>query len=291
MPHTPAGFESQKYPLRHRLHYSFGLSVASSTMNSTILSFVRNYKDVTNDPTTIVVNPHNSAFEVETGAICGPMSIIDKLKMTLRFSLTKDWLNNTGYDMKFRWTPIFCSFPEKLDAADDMSTSTVAEILDLTKDATKEDITPTFTDDLDVTPPSEQAHPMSTANFTEVFGTMNLTADTVMESVAHDATEFSNAIRYYTNKGALKSCLGRTRHVNLSPNHTSQTFHINKFVPKPVRRIVPYTFFGILIHLPLQSNIDQHFASSAHAASSSDLGIHCHVTYDEWNPDHIQDMT
>ncbi len=288
----PKGFKSQLLPLEHKLNFGFGLSVATGTMNSTICSLVRNYKDATNDPTTIIVNPHNAGFETETGGVCGPMSIIDKLNLSISFALTKDFLSASfGYVLKFSWMPIFLSFPEKLDAVDDKTSTTVASILNLTKDATKEDVTPTFSTNLDSTPPSDAFHPLSSANITETAAILNLTTDTIMESVAWNATTFFNALKYYTNKGALKACLGKTRNVTLSANHNHVQFNLRKFVPRAIRRIVPYSFFGILIHLPIATDPEQYFVSSAAAASGSDLGVKIMCRYHEWNPDHIQDMT
>ncbi len=289
---VPRGFTPRKYPLRHKLEYAVGLSAITSTMNSTMCTLVKNYTDSTNDPTTIVTNPKHTDFEVETGSICAPMSIIDKLRLSISFTLTKDFLSASfGYALKFSWMPIFFSFPEKLDAADEKTTTTVKAILQLTKDATKEDITPTYANKLDVTSPSERSHPASTANFAEVAATMNLTTDTTMEAVAWNAETFFNAIRYYTNKGALKACLGKTRNVTLTSNHNHTQFNIRKFVPKSIRRIMPYTFMAILIHVPIQSDPESTFASTGYAASGSDLGVKLLVKYEEWNPAHYQELT
>ncbi len=288
----PKGFRTTLYPLRHRFHYSCGMSLATAAENSTILTLVKNYTDALNKPSTIVVNPMNDLFETETGAICAPMSIIDKLKLTLKFSITRNVLvANSQKALKFSWMPIFFSFPEKLDAADDKSSDTVATILSLTKDATKEDITPAFATKLDTNGDSALSHPVSSANFTEVFGTLNLTTNTGMEGVPFDKNRFHEALTYYTNKGALKACIGATRNVSLSLNHLTQTFFVNKFVPRAIRRIVPYSYFGILIHLPISVDPEQDwYSTAAITASIADLGVKALIQYDEWNIDHIQDM-
>ncbi len=226
----PKGFRSTLHPLRHTLNYAAGLSIGTADKNSTMFTLVKNYKTVT-DPATTIVNPKATDFDVETGAICAPMSIIDKLSLTMHFSFTK---NSATVDLlqqfKFSWTPIFFSFPEKLDAKDQESNLTVAQILELTKDATQEDVTPMWSNvDLSTVGTSDRLHPASSVNLVEAYTIMNLTTDTKMESVAFDAAKFYDALKYYTNKGALKACMGRTRHESLSFGRRQLTVHINKF--------------------------------------------------------------
>ncbi len=286
----PAGFTAELYPLRHKFAYSAGLSAVTATMNSTMFTLVKNYKSSDN-PDTVNVNPHHASFVTETGAICAPMSIIDKLRLTLKFNLTKQgYTSDAITNLSMWWQPIFFSFPEKLDAADDVSTDTVAALLSLTKDATEEDITPAFATKLPTDGASDAPNPASTVNFTEVFGTMNLSVDTTPEGVPHDDDTLMKAFRYYTNKGALKACLGKRRNFRLTGTKTEQSFHINKFVPKAIRRIVPYTFFAILVHVPLASEKEQYYYSHAITASKAQVGCKALITYDEWNSDHLQEM-
>ncbi len=261
MPRPPGGFEAEKFPLKHRVVYSFGLGLEAENKQATICTLVKNYKGA-DLPSTTVVNPHNPDFVTESGAICAPMSIITNLKLSMSFSITEQALETDGhFQIKFNWMPIFFSFPEKLDAADEQTTTTVASLLNLTKDATQEDVIPTWsTTDLNVTAPSAKNHPLSTVNLTEVATThIGLTTDAKMESVVFDRTAFLDAMRYYTNKGALKACVGRTRHEILTRNRLFKNTFIKKFVPRPIRRIVPYSWFGINFFLPHDSSTEQFF--------------------------------
>ncbi len=234
----------------------------------------------------------HTGFEVETGAVCGPMSIIDKLKLTLKFNLTETAISTDKFiTVNCSWTPIFFSFPEKLDAADLKTTTTVAAILELTKDAGKEDITPAFGTKLPPEGSSAKLHPISTANFVETAAVLNLTTDLTMEAVPFDEEVFHNALRYYTNKGALKACIGKTRRMTLSTSGRSfQTYHINKFVPRAIRRIVPYSYFGILLHCPVIADAGAQYQASAGTGNLAHIGVNCTVAYHEWNADHDQDM-
>lgn len=297
----PSGFKAEMYPLRHRFQYSAGLSAVTGSMNSTMFSLVRNYKG-SNPTNAIEVNPHNSAFLVETGSICGKMSIIDKLKLTLMFNLTNNSTTDrsetssgtfTGdgiQSLKLQWFPIFFSFKEKLLATDEVTTTSVGSILELTNDATQEDITPAYGNKLPVLGASDKTCPVSTVNLTETKEILNITTDLTMEAVPFNMTTLFSALKYYTNKGALKASMGQIRTVVLTKSNPHRTVHIEKFVPRSIRRIMPYTFMGIMVHVPIVTDPEQHYMSQTLTASIAHVGVKCFVNYDEWNPEHVQEM-
>ncbi len=286
----PRGFTTERYPLRHRMKYAFGLSCTSAAMNSCMVTLVKNYKTIT-DARTIDVNPHHANFVTDGGAVCQPMSIIDKLQLNVKINLTKHGFSNQALrHLRVIVRPIFFSFPEKLDAADEKSTATVASILEVVKDATEEDVTPLHGTKLpDIAGASDLDHPLSTVNLAETTAIANLTTDNTMEDVAWDEDTFQTAIKYYTNKGALKACVGKSRTVTLQ-EHRPYTLNINKFVPRAIRRIVPYTFFGLLVHVPRDPDFGQFYWSEARVAAKPDVGVKILVRYDEWHPDMNQKM-
>ena len=113
-----------------------------------------------------------------------------------------------------------------------------------------------------------------------------------MEGVPHNQKLFTDAIKYYTNRGALKACIGRQRHFTLTEKQPFKNFFIDKFVPRAVRRIVPYSYFGILVHVPFAGNTDQYYYDTTPTATTvANVGVQAAVSYDEWNIDHIQEMT
>ncbi len=290
----PRGFKSELYPLRHRIIYSFGLSLAGSTINSAMATLVRHYKTVLQAPSLIEVNPHNTLYDEETGAVVQKMSIIDKLRLSIKFNMTENCKDGIDaiWNFKFLWRPIFFSFPEKLDAVDDDTSTDVKTILQLTKDATEEDIVPISTAKLPVVGTSDLSQPLSTVNLSEVATThYNMTTDATMEGLAWDETLFQDAIRRYTNKGALKACVGRTRHVILSSTKPWANVYLDKFVPRAIRRVMPYTFMAILVHLPLIGDIGQVYQSDNPTSTVAHLGCKIIAQYHEWNADHHQDMT
>lgn len=296
----PRGFKNELYPLRHRILYSFGLSAVTGTQNSAFATLIRHTSDVAVAPSAIEVNPHNTNYNSETGPAVQKMSIIDKLTLSIKFNMTEGgktgeilsgiFGDSLGH-VKLTWRPVFFSFGEKLDAADDDTGTTVATILGLTKDATFEDVVPLTTNKLNVAGPSELSQPVSTVNIVEVFGDYNMTTDTTMEDHPWDETLFQDALRRYTNKGALKACVGRTRHVHLSDTVPYKTYFLDKFVPRAVRRVVPYTFMGIQFNCPISSDIEQDFHNSNLTAGTAHVGVKIIANYHEWNADHYQDMS
>ncbi len=299
----PKGFEDEKFPLRHRLIYATGLSIATDAGNTLMMPIVMHSTDIVNIPSTIQVNPHNQLFEEDSGPLCHSMSIIDRMTISLKFSMThvcgpahhsSGTSTNEIFDgddipaFNFLWRPIFNVYPEKLDAADDDTTTTVAAILGLTKDPTNEDVVPITTTKLPVTGPGELGHPVSNAYDVQVFGDFNMTTNVAMEDHVYDEDLLQTALRRYTNKGALRSCLGRTRHVTLTRNKPVANFYIDKFVPRAIRRIQPYGFFAIQVHMPINTDVDQIFQSSAGSSGKPHLGVKMIANYHEWNFEHEQ---
>ncbi len=290
MPRPPSQLKAELYPLRHKFNFAFGLNLLTANTNTTMVTLVKNYKSV-NNPDTINVNPHHASFKVETGAICAPMSVIDNVKISFNCTLTEDALADGIKSLKLKYMPIFTSFGEKLDSADDETTTTAAAMLELTKDATEEDITPAYGTKLAVPASGSSAnHPASTANFTEVFGTMNLTTNVAMEAVPWTQKLFFDALKYYTNKGAIKSMIGKMRSITLTDTFPTKSIFIKKFPPRAVRRIVPYSFFGMLFHCPKDTDSDSIFYSGAITTAKCHVGVKLTCTYDEWNLDHLQEM-
>ncbi len=306
----PKGFENEKYPLRHKLILKTGLNIGLSGQNTILIPLVMSSTDMAGLPSTIVVNPHNTNYVEDTGPLVRQMSIIDRMRISLKFIMTHHCgpghetagtygangqtdATFTGDDIpafNFLWRPIFNVYPEKLDAADDDTGNTVAAILGLTKDATNEDIVPLTTNKLPSEGPAETVLPTSVINDVQVTTDYNMTTNLNPEDHVFDETLLQDALRRFTNKGALRSCMGRTRHVTLTRNKPYANFYIDKFVPRAIRRVQPYGFFGIQIHLPIETDIGQHFIAKTVTDSVTHLGIGMIASFHEWNFEHDQNM-
>ncbi len=300
----PRGFKAEVYPLRHRLIHSFGLTHGLETLNGAFLPLVMGSTDMAVNADSIQVNPHNTAYEEDTGPLCRQMSIIDKLSLSLKFNMTENCLDlrhtsgvstsevftgDSVQAIKLLWRPIFGSFTEKLDAADDDTGQSVATILGLTHDSTFEDVVPLTTTKLSTTGQSDLSLPMSSVNDVQVFGDYNMTTNTTMEEHVWDEDLFQSALRRFTNKGALRSMVGRTRHFTLTRQRPFKNFFLDKFVPRAIRRIVPFSFLGIQIHIPFTTDIEQYYHAS-NLTSLPHVGVTAITNYHEWNSEHDQAM-
>jgi len=295
MPFKPRGLEAQDHPLKHDFGYSCGLSAVTATKNSVWFPIVRSSTECTQaNAKTIIVNPHNTAQDRETGAMCTPMSIIQNLNMNLNFSAQSLMTTDEIKELHGWWMPFFVAFGEKLDAADDDTGVTVAAIMELTKDDTNKDVVPLTTTKLDTTGTSALNHPVSTVNFTEVFGTLNYTTNIAMESADFDEDAFNVMRSTGTNRGALNACLGRKRFFTVGIAGSiplNRRFNIRGFLPRAVRRIVDFGFFGILTHIPLISELSQAYTSDAAlTADKAHIGVKMRIRYDEWNEHHDNTM-
>ncbi len=298
MPFPPKGLKAMEHPLKHRFDYSFGLSGASEGMNSAWVTLVRHSTIATQaNVKTILVNPSNASQDLETGPLCTKHSIIQNLNLTI--SCQKSTVNNANQSFKLSWTPFFASFQEKYLVADEDTGVTVEDVMQLTSAAAEEDVVPLSTNKLPVDGNSDKSQPFSSVNFAEVFDThYAMTTNGTMEDTPFDREVFFSLLSHGTNnvKGALKACLGKTRHHIFTTGSTPanvgriKTWHIKKFVPRAVRRILPFSFFGILFHVPIETDIDSFYQDTAITASKSNIGIRVLVRYDEWNELHDNTM-
>ncbi len=302
----PRGFKSEVYPLRHRVIYSFGLGAKSDTANTALCTIVMQSNDIQNPVDQVVVNPHNTLYESDAGPHCAKMSIIDKMNISLKFNTTNFWsdLAHTSglagaevfsgdsiHVLKFLWRPFFWSFSEKLDAIDDDTSTSVTEILAMTKGVSQEDYVPITDNKLPSAGPSEKDHPVSTVYGTQAYTDFNMTSDLKMEDHNFDEDLLQDALRRYTIKGALRACMGRTRHVTLSRSKPFHNVYLSKFVPRAIRRVMGYTYMGIQIHVPIESQIEQAYMGGNLTSAAPHLGVKLIANYNEWNADHFQDMT
>jgi len=297
----PKGFESEKYPLRHRLVFATSMSLGDEDKNTILLPIVMSSTDTDVTAASIVVNPHNANYVEDVGPLVRQMSIIDKMRISMKFAMTEHCEPAhhssgvtasevfTGQDIPvftFSWRPIFNVYPEKLDAVDEDTGTSVATILGLTKDATNMDVVPLTTNKLPTAGPAEKNLPASTINAVQVFGDFNMTTNLAMEDHVFDEDLLQDALRRYTNKGALRSCIGRTRHVTLTRHKPYANFYIDKFLPRQIRRVQDYGFFAIQVHMPIDEHVSQHFIGNATGVAH--LGIKVIAQYHEWNIDHDQ---
>jgi len=211
---------------------------------------------------------------------CFQGSIVPRLNLSMIANMSKagretDKLKN----LIFNWMPIYIAFLDDLEAEDSLTSTQIEDILELQHDVTNEDTYPLFSGtDLVV----GDALDMSNVNDSnEAFGDYGLTTALTYESVAFDKLAFWANMRYKTNKGKLAKVCGQMRTVMIG-HDTPYRYTSNNFTYPTVKRMNPYTFCGILIHLPYAGDGDQVFNAND-VTSISHLSIQMQWNFSEWN--------
>lgn len=284
----PRGYDRQDDPLYHETRTKFSLNLENDAKNSTIIPFLRTSIDSA-DPSIIEVNPLNSAYEVDGGPLICYDSQVVMMNHVLRFSMaTVSRTTDNIQSLYVNYMPIFGSFKENWEATDKTTGDTILSILDLTSDATNEDIIPAYSGtDLANTSNLPVSTVTPAGSVDEVFGDYDLTTDLIPESTPFVEETYWDAIQRYTNGNKLKTLTGRWRTVKLTDHKGNVNIKLPTTVPRHVQFGNPYLFYGCLVHLR-QSGA---FGQIPLATETTNLA-HVHVQYEsrwaEWNRDFNQ---
>ncbi len=280
--YPPKGFGAISYPLPQSFEYLFTLQAEGPTKDATILTFIRSSEVVT-APEAIEVNPSNTAFAEDVGPLIAMNSIVPKVTVNLKMSLTKAAIETDSLrTMTVKMMPIYSAFLDGVEAIDTKTNVQIEDILELQHETGNKDVYPLFSGtDLGL-----GTQPLSNVNATEVFGDMGLSVDTKLESVAFDESLLWDALRFYSNRAKLQKAIGKVKSITLSRDRPFRMFSDNFTYPM-VKRGNPYTFCGLLIWIPQVDSLGQVFRA-AETTAIEHLYATCGVHYSEWNADHDQ---
>lgn len=282
--YPPRGYRKLEYPLPHNFSTIFNLLAEDTSADSTIIPLIRATEAFTT-PEAIEVNPRNANFAEETGASIHMGSIVPRLNVTFSLVLSKGAIETDKIRaLKVNWMPIYISFLDSLEAMDDKTAVSVEDILELAHDTTNKDVWPLYNGTNLAT--GIGTCPMNTVAATEVFGDWGLSVDTDIEATAFNKELFYDSLQYYTNAGMLKAVTGSMNTVIVKRDRPF-LYHSNNFTNPRVKRGNPYTFCGILFHLPSGDQADQ-ITRLADTTNIAHIQGQMSVRYDEWNPEFDQ---
>jgi len=276
----PKGYNQDDFPLPHRMFYGFALDFSSATKNETMLTYLRTSKDSV-DPETIEVHRKNTNFAVDGGPVICYDSIVNKMLITKRFVFTKHaHVTDQIPRIHISTMKIMGAHEDSWTPADELTTTDTASILQVTDDATKEDVTPTFNG---TKLNNANNQPLSTVTMPEAFGDYNLTTSAVLEGVANNFALIRNAEHFYTNGGKLKTLHKNIKSINLSQNKRFHNVFESKFLPSIVRTGIESLFFGEAIEMP-NGNQTNSFHDPAHNPTAGNhIYVAVDVIFNEWN--------
>ncbi len=275
----PRGYKAMEYPLPHDFTTSFNLSPETGTINSTIIPILRATETI-NDADGIEVNPSHANFAEETGTIIQPDSIVPRINihMNAQMSHTMDELSNIRY-IKFNWMPIYMAFQDMYTAIDNETDIEVEDILELIRTTSSKSATALYNNTKLL---GATAMPMSTVNFTEVFGTAGLDTAATCEGVTYDEDSMWDALNHFSNAGMLSKAMGQW-HSEILDVRRPWTFSSNNFTNPAVKRGNEFTYCGILFHVPLIATAKQFYDAADVEAAADSIKFRMQVRYDEWN--------
>ncbi len=274
----PKGYRQMEYPLPHEFEYKFGLNIEDETKNTVVLPILRADESCL-DAETINVNPTHLGFVEETGAACQMGSIVPKISMTINAFFTKlAFTTHAIRQLVFQWAPIYTAFEESLTAEDTKTGIEIEDIVELDHQTGDKEVLPLFVADVKV----GANHPLSTINKVETLSTVGLTTSALLESVAFSEDDYFDCKSYYTNGSMLNKVMPRLNTARVTYERNFH-YHSNNFTNPTVKRMNPYTFCGLMVHLPQCSSTLQPILCGDITEHEA-MYFHVKIKYDEWNP-------
>ena len=222
------------------------------------------------DPASYNAHREHASFAAYAGPNCYPDSFVPKIDANLTLALSKACINTDKVDkLNVMVMPIFMAFKDDYEAIDDLSSIEVQDVLEMQKEAT-----------------DKQGYPVwnGTAqggdNYVVGTDVPGLTAGQ-LQSVTFDLNQFYDAMQFLTISGKLRKCCGKPRWYTVS-RYKNVNINLRSFVNPKVKKMNPYTFCGLLIYVPKESQHQQ-------LVTNSDLSDTYHIhaifncRYDEWN--------
>ncbi len=278
----PRGYKPTDKGLPHEFTYYTGLTIHNTTQNSLLMTYLRTSKD-TVDPDTIEVNPKNSSFVVDAGAVICFDSIVPEIeiKKSYVYDYGAQQTSKLG-PLKLQTMKIFGHHKISWEADDPLSGSTVATILEVIKDATKEDVVPVVNGTKLLNASIQE---VSTITMTEAaIADYNLTTTNILEG----STEILRALRdteqYKIIGPKIKTMHAPIREYILSPQRPVHKIYEKRMVPKQAQFADDYVYYGELITLPDKTSDSQICNNAISTTAISHIFIKHDISFIEFNP-------
>ncbi len=261
-----------QYARPHDWNTSFYLQAEAETKNSTILPIIMQDEGL-GAPSALATNPENASFTGYGGENCFVDSEVNKTFTELTFTLTKGAIETDKiHALTMAFMPISIAFPEDYDITDEVSTATIKGTLELTKETTDRQGFPLYT--------GTKLAEKFAGSATMQAGAPGLTTTQVLESVAFDHEVFYDAIHYLKISEKIKTLVGGLNWITLTKTRPTKRILIKN---RPgTKRMNPYTFHGVLIHLPIGDSHKQMFDSGDTSVIDHVL-VQFRCRFNEWN--------
>lgn len=279
---VPKGYRMEEYPLPHDFKYYAKFGLESAVANFATIFPILKYTDEAGSVETIEVNPRNTNFAEEGGALINPGSIVPRISIKMDAFINETAIAEGVRRCKFFWMPIYTAFVEPMEAYDEKTSTTIESILKLQTDNTTQKTSPLYNG---VDLKGGDDYPLSLVNATETFTTAKLTTDLNLEGVAWTDTDqdtFWDAKNYYTNKSMLNKVTGKMQ-LGQMTDRFDYHYYSNNFAHPTVKRANPFMFCGIFLWFP-QSGSEYQNILSSEITDIPHVDFRLRIKFDEWNP-------
>jgi len=264
--------KTEWFPRSHDSRLSFYLDAESVTQNSTIIP-IMHHDEGLGAPSAFSANPENASFGTSSSSNCFVESRVDNIFCEISLSLTKGAIETDKiHSLRIAFMPMALAFSEVYDVTDEVSTADIKTTLELTKESTNREAYPLYSD--------VKLIEKFSGSGTFAAEQPGLTASQVIESVAFDHDIFYDALKYLKISEKMRTVIGGLRWITLTKTRPFARIRIRQ--RSAAKRMNPYTFMGVLIHLPVGDTHYQDFS----AADTTDINhvlVSSNIRYFEWN--------
>ncbi len=263
------------YPRPHDMRHSWANSLESTADNQGTIYPILMYDEGLGNPSAYEANPENAAFVTTDSPNCYPESRIESVITQFNISMGAIAFDDNIPAIRVGYMPIMMAFKEPYIAIDELTSEEVQDVLELTTEST-----------------DRQGYPLwNTINMAEKFtnggllgaGVLGLTANQKIEGVAFSIKSYYSMLQYKTNSGMLKKSQGGLKWLTLTPNRPVAKIKIR--LRSSVKRMNPYTFFGVFIEVPDVGSSDQYAMEADVTADALHVYTDVFCRYNEWNQD------
>ncbi len=245
----------------------------AAVIRSTIVPLIT-YDEGQGAPSGYSANPQNAAFAEANQTNCYPESKVSNFQTFLTISLTKGTLETDKLTaIKLAFMPIYTAFLDNLVAKDEVSGITTESALELAHETTDRQVYPIF----GTTKISEKFTGSAVMHADQD----NLTTTQRLEGVDFDVEQYYDVLQYCTNAPVIRNSSGGLKWITLTRQKPVFTAKIN--LRSKSKAMNPYTFMGLLLHLPEDSS---HYQYPIDADTTAINHVYFSITtrFLEWNP-------
>lgn len=242
------------------------------TQTATIVP-IAHYDEGLGSPASFNAHPEHASFTETDSSNCYPDSRINLLTSRVEMSLTKPALETDKlHVVNVGFMPIMMSFKEDYIAVDELSSVEVQDVLELQTESTDRQGGALYNGTDTGAPYTNSSLVGADVPF--------LTTDAKLEKVDFDIDLYYDSLHYKTIAGKLKNCSGGIKWIKLTKNHPYTTFNIK--IRGKIKRMNPYTYFGVLILTP---RVDSEYQIPIGTDTTAIAHVQTKVTsrYNEWH--------